>query len=477
MIADYLKAGFPAILLQTQEPHRADELMRKIPEWQICRWDCVSGVHGMAPSSFTLNEIQNPVEAVQWLSTVKDTVLIAHGLQHFLDDPVVCQSILNGILRWKSVGNCLVMVSPLPALPIQLQPFFHLIEMKLPDEEALMRLQAEIGETTNIRTNRKASRLATGLTEFQAETAFSLSLVKKGYFSSKVITEAKAQMIKKSGLLELYPSADMQNVGGMKRLKSYIQNRAQAYAPDSSLPRPKGILLVGIPGTGKSLSARAVASMLDFPLLRLDIGQLKNSLVGESERRIREATKIIDAFGNCVLFLDELVKMFGGVKGNGSSDGGTTSGMFSHFLTWMNDQNKAFIVATANNIRELPAEFLRSGRFDSIWFVDLPALEERREIIAIMNRKYGTAMPLEWAELLNGYTGSELEQIIRDSLFDGLEEARKNLIPLSRTMKEEIDALRSWAMSRARIANTPDEAPQEVRKIRSVARKPLTPAK
>ena len=426
MITDYLKAGFPAILLQTQEPHRADELMRRIPEWQICRWDCVSGVHGMAPSSFTLNEIQNPVEAVQWLST--------------------------------SVGNCLVMVSPLPALPIQLQPFFHLIEMKLPDEEALMRLQAEIGETTNIRTNRKASRLATGLTEFQAETAFSLSLVKKGYFSSKVITEAKAQMIKKSGLLELYPPADMQNVGGLKRLKSYIQNRAQAYAPDSSLPRPKGILLVGIPGTGKSLSARAVASMLDFPLLRLDIGQLKNSLVGESERRIREATKIIDAFGNC-------------------SDGGTTSGMFSHFLTWMNDQNKAFIVATANNIRELPAEFLRSGRFDSIWFVDLPALEERREIIAIMNRKYGTAMPLEWAEQLNGYTGSELEQIVRDSLFDGLEEARKNLIPLSRTMKEEIDALRSWAMSRARIANTPDAAPQEVRKIRSVARKPLTPAK
>lgn len=143
----------------------------------------------------------------------------------------------------------------------------------------------------------------------------------------------------------------------------------------------------------------------------------------------------------------------------------------------MNDQNKAFIVATANNIRELPAEFLRSGRFDSIWFVDLPALEERREIIAIMNRKYGTSMPLEWAEQMNGYTGSELEQIVRDSLFDGLEEARKNLIPLSRTMKEEIDALRSWAMSRARIANTPDEAPQEVRKIRSVARKPLTPAK
>ena len=123
MITDYLKAGFPAILLQTQEPHRADELMRKIPEWQICRWDCVSGVHGMAPSSFTLNEIP-PVEAVPWLSTVKDTVFIALGLQHFLDDPVVFQSFLNGILLWQSVGNCPGMVSPSAALPIQLHPFF-----------------------------------------------------------------------------------------------------------------------------------------------------------------------------------------------------------------------------------------------------------------------------------------------------------------------------------------------------------------
>lgn len=154
------------------------------------------------------------------------------------------------------------MVSPLPVLPIQLQPFFHLIEMKLPDEEALMRLQAEIGETTNIRTNRKASRLATGLTEFQAETAFSLSLVKKGYFSSKVITGAKAQMIKKSGLLELYPSADMQNVGGLKRLKSYIQNRAQTCSPGSSLLISGGILLVASRERANPCPL-AVAFMLD----------------------------------------------------------------------------------------------------------------------------------------------------------------------------------------------------------------------
>ena len=141
-------------------------------------------------------------------------------------------------------------------------------------------------------------------------------------------------------------------------------------------------------------------------------------------------------------------------------------GMFSHFLTWANEQKSAFLVATANNIKELPPEFMRAGRFDAIWFVDLPSRMEREEIIRIMNRKYGTSMPVEWAESLNGYTGSEIEQILRDSLFDGLETAKNSLIPHSRTMKEDIEQLRAWARSRARIANTPDEEVSEKRKIR-----------
>lgn len=255
-------------------------------------------------------------------------------------------------------------------------------------------------------------------------------------------------------------------------LKEYVVNRAKAYLPDSKLPKPKGILLVGVPGTGKSKTACAIASMLQFPLIRLDVGALKNSLVGESERRMREATKIVDAFGNCVLFLDELEKMFSGTKG-GLKDSGTTMGMFSHFLTWANEQKSAYIVATANNIRELPPEFLRAGRFDAIWFVDLPTLTERVDIIRIMNRKYGTAMPVEWADDFNGYTGSEIEQIMRDSLFDGLEFAKNSLIPLSKTMKEEIDQLRQWARSRARIANSPETRVAEVRKIRATPQKLL----
>lgn len=466
MITDLLKAGFPAVLLQTLEPHRTEDELKKISGWQIAKWDCLQGIRGLTPQTFLHEDIQNPVEAVNWLTSVKDTVLACHGLSAFVDDPLVSQSILNAIPICKGFGNCLVIIAPTPALPLQLQPFFHLVEVKLPEEEALFRLQADLGDNLNIRPNRKAARLATGLTEFQAETAYSLSLTKKGYFSSKTVTEAKGQMIKKSGLLEIYPAANIADVGGLSRLKEYVINRAQAYQANSSLPKPKGILLVGVPGTGKSKTACAIASMLQFPLIRLDIGALKNALVGESERRMREATKIIDAFGNCVLFLDELEKMFSGTKGGGFNDSGTTMGMFSHFLTWANDQKSAFIVATANNIKELPPEFMRAGRFDAIWFVDLPSRVEREEIIKIMNRKYGTSMPEAWADELNGYTGSEIEQILRDSLFDGLEAARHSLIPLSRTMKEDIDQLRQWARSRARIANTPEEESTEVRKIR-----------
>ena len=465
MITPYLKAGFPALLLQTLEPHRTEDLVAKISDWSIHRWDCLQGIRGLTDRKFSNSEVQNPVEAITWLTSVKDTVLVCHGMSAFVDDPMVTQAMLNSIPVLKALGNCIVLISPTNNLPLSLKPYVYAIDVPLPEEEALLRLQTDLGSPLNVRVNRKAARLACGLTEHEAETAYALSLVKKGYFSSKVVSDAKLQLIQKSGLLELYPPSSIDDLGGLAPLKEYVLNRAKAYQPDSKLPLPKGILLVGIPGTGKSKAATVIASILQFPLIRMDIGALKGSLVGQSEHRIREATKIIDAFGSCVLFLDEIEKMFGGSK-SGVNDGGSTLGMLSHFLTWSNDQKSAYIIATANNIKELPAEFLRAGRFDAIWFVDTPSTIERREIIKIMNQKYHTSLPLDWADTLNGYTGSELEQIARDSLYDGLENAKSALIPLSRTMKEDIDQLRNWAKSRARIANTPDEELSETRKIR-----------
>ena len=472
MIHDYLKAGFPALCVLTQEPHRAEEAL-PCEGWTFVIWDCLRGIRE-ATTQKPIDEIKDPVEALNWLNGYQDTVLICHNLHLFLDSPEVIQSIQNGITRWKATGCALVMVSPIIQLKPEVEKFFHLVDMPLPDSEELYTLQNDLGKPLNIKPNRKAARAAKGLTAFESETAFALSLIQKGYFSTRVISEAKSQMIRKSGLMEFWEPADIADVGGLNNFKAFIENRSQAFNPDNNtnLPQIKGILLVGIPGTGKSLASKATASILGWPLIRLDIGSLKNSLVGESERRMREATRLIDAFGKAVVWIDEVEKAFAGTKSSGETDAGTTAGMFGHFLTWMQEtKSSVLVMATANNISQLPPEFIRAGRFDATFFVDLPSRTERIEIINIMNRKWGSDIPISFNDRLNGYTGAEIEQLAKDSLFDGLDQAFDALVPLSRTMREDIDALRQWAKTRARLANTPDELPDEQRKIRQVYRK------
>ena len=255
--------------------------------------------------------------------------------------------------------------------------------------------------------------------------------------------------------------------------KLYIESRAKAFSPENTtLPQLRGILLVGVPGTGKSLSCKALASILGWPLIRLDIGSLKNSLVGQSEARMRDATRLIECFGRAVVWLDEVEKSFAGTRSSGETDGGTTAAMFGHFLTWMSEtKSNILIAATANNISALPPEFIRAGRFDATFFVDLPSKPERIEIINIMNRRWGSQIPETCSDRLTGYTGAEIEQLAKDSLFDGLEEAFKSLVPISRTMREDINSLREWAKTRARLANTPETEPEEQRKIRPTRKK------
>jgi len=467
MIQDYLKAGYPALCVLTQEPDRAEQCL-PCEGVQFYAWDCIRGIHPAKKPNHIQVEIRDPVEAVRWLDGRQDTVLIAHNLHLFLDIPEVAQAIQNGVTTWKATGSCLVMISPVLQMRPELEKIFTVIDLELPDEETLFHLQMELAKSVKVEPNPESVRAARGLTEFEAETAFALSLVKEGRFSSRVIAEAKAQMIRKSGLMEFWQPADINSVGGLQNLKSYIRNRARAFKPtNGNLPKPKGILLVGIPGTGKSLSCKATASILGWPLIRLDIGALKNSLVGESERRMRQATSVIDAFGEAVIFLDEVEKMFAGTQSSGQTDSGTTASMFGHFLTWLSETTTPILVmATANNIAQLPPEFLRAGRFDSIWFVDLPIGKEREQIIEIMNRRYGSEIPLEYSAKMSGYSGSEIEQLAKDSLFDGLAPAFDSLIPLSRTMKTEIDSLREWAKTRARFANTLEEEPADQRKIR-----------
>jgi hypothetical protein len=465
MIKDYLSAGYPALCLLSQEPYRTQQII-PCEGWRFMAWDCICGIRDAANNS-SVDEITDPVEAIKWLGCCTDTVLIAHNLHLFLEAPEIIQAIQNGVIKWKSTGCALCLVAPSIRFPLELEKLFHVIDIPLPGFSAMLALQHALGDCRSIDVNHSAAFGARGLTEFEAETAYSLSLVRTGKFSPEVIADAKGQMIRKSGLMQLWEPADIEDVGGLDALKSFINNRAKAYDDESTLPKPKGILLVGIPGTGKSLSCKATASLLGWPLIRLDIGSLKGSLVGESERRLREATQVINAFGNAVIWCDEIEKAFAGTKTSGETDGGTTSTMFGYFLTWLQETTAPILLmATANNISQLPPEFIRSGRFDAVFFVDLPQIKERQQIIEIVNRKWGASIPADFAERLNGYTGAEIEQLAKDSLFDGVEQAITALIPLSRVMREEINALKDWAKTRARTANTPEEV-TEHRKIRS----------
>ncbi|MEL7640006.1 MAG: AAA family ATPase [Solidesulfovibrio sp.] len=467
MINNYLQAGFPVLSLITIEYDRVEQDVPFEGHWSFFAWDCQRGIR-CAGNPKVVEEILDPVAAIHWLNTKQDTVLFAHNLHLFLDAPEVIQSIQNGTQAWKARGNCLIMVSPMVQVRPELSAIFTVVDLPLPGQETLFALQQELGSPLNVRPNRKAARMARGLTEFEAECAYALSLVQKRYFSSRVISELKSQIIRKTGLLEVWEPESMSKVGGLGQLKAYIRSRAKAFAPGNEhLPRPRGLLLVGIPGTGKTLSCKAAASILGWPLLRLDIGALKGSLVGESEKKIRQATQIIESFGECVVMLDEIEKGFAGVKSSGETDAGTTSGMFSHFLWWLQEhRSPVFVMATANDISKLPPETIRAGRFDAVFMVDLPSLRERRDIIRIMNDRYYAKIPMDFADRLDGWSGSEIEQLAKETAFTGLLDAFHGIVPLARTMREDIDTLRNWARTRARPANTPDDAPEEQRKIR-----------
>lgn len=465
-IENFLKAGYPGLYISTIEPLRVINSI-KVNGWQSSSWDCLRGIINN-DSGKIIEDIVDPLGALKWLASQNDMVLFVQNFHHFLGSVEIIQEIQNSVAIWKASGCCMVIVGPLFTLPQEIGCFFTILEFKLPSRNELLTIQKELAEFVDAEVNEDTIDAALGLTEFESETAFALSLVLKKQFCKEIVTEQKMQMIKRTGLMEFWPPIPEDQVGGLKLFKEYLNNRKIAFEPDNEkLPKPKALLLVGIPGTGKSLSCKAAASILNWPLIRLDISALKGSLVGESERKIKQATSTIDAFGKSVVWLDEIDKVFSGVKSSGHTDGGTTSAMFGHFLTWMQETiTPMLVMATANNILDLPPEFLRAGRFDALFFVDIPTANERREIIKIMNTRYSSEIPIKLSEKLDGWTGAEIEQLAKDSLFDGLKKAMQNIVPLSKTMKEEIQGLQQWALTRARKANSIDEP--ETKKIRRI---------
>ncbi|MBP9478822.1 MAG: AAA family ATPase [Sebaldella sp.] len=404
-------------------------------------------------------------------------------------------------LKTSSKPKNLIFVSPTLVLPIELQKDTTIVEFDLPTvddiKKVLLNLTKANSQNPNIQINLndeeidQLARAAQGLTINEAENAFARALVKDGIMDIndlEVITEEKQQIIKKNGVLELVNNnLNLSEVGGLSNLKKWLSKREKAWLNPSkeyNLPYPKGVLITGVPGCGKSLIAKAISASWKASLLKFDIGRTFSSLVGSSEENMREAIKTAEAVSPCILWIDEIEKGFSGL--NNSGDSGTSSRVFGNFLTWLQEkEGPVFVVATANNINQLPPELMRKGRFDEIFFVDLPTLNERKEIFTLHIKKrikseiqsedfvINDETITKLSELTEGFTGAEVEQVVIESLFEAYSESRKVkmddfvkaikfTVPLSVTQSETIKSLREWANLRAVNATPKDELSEYV---------------
>jgi len=329
---------------------------------------------------------------------------------------------------------------------------------------------------TSIEGERKDKVLdaACGLTTIEAENAFALSVVEFKSVDPVIVAREKAEAVKKNGLLELVEAREsLDSIGGLDVLKDWLLKRRNAFgrrAIEYGLPTLKGLLILGIPGTGKSLTAKATAKVFGVPLLKLDAGRIFAGLVGQSESNLRSVVQTAEAIAPCCLWIDEIEKGFAGSKSSGATDGGTSSRVFGSFISWMQEKKApVFVVATANDVSQLPPEMLRKGRFDELFFVDLPNQAEREAIWEIQITRHGRD-PKEFdtvqlAKATEGLTGSEIENVFIDALYLGFDGEREptdldiariltEFVPLSKLMAEQISGLRNWSKGRARLATS-----------------------
>lgn len=396
---------------------------------------------------------------------------------------------LREIARLPAAPRKIVLLStPLPGLPVDLRKEIPTIQLELPGVGDLDVVLKDVAKALGVRASADQALLdaARGLTVMEARLAFGKAAAALGrldHGAVPLVAQEKERIIKQSEVLEYYPTdARMTDVGGLDRLKEWLDRRGRAFgagARDFGLDAPKGVLLLGVQGCGKSLLAKAIAATWQFPLLRFDMGKVFGGIVGQSEGNIRTALQVAQALAPCVLWIDEIEKGLAGMGSSDQTDGGTTARVVGTLLTWMQEKkDPVFVVATANRIDMLPPELLRKGRFDEIFFVDLPTRAVREEILSIhLKKKRRNPKDFALADLAArsiGFSGAELEEAVREGLYDAFAEGRElhsdhiaraldKTFPLSRTMRDQIDSLRQWAKVRARLAagEPPEALPQE----------------
>lgn len=482
-ITNYVKAGYPGIYIVSSEESRVEGELKAVTEslkYRLFAWSVVDGIVDLADGS--VHNSQDPQEMLNALGEFpENSVILLRDFHQFMETPnPVLSRMLKDVMRiGKTKGRVVVIVACRLVLPPELERDFVVVEFSLPGKDELGIVLNNIAKSAKQKKpdNDLRDRLldaGCGLTSMEAENAFALSVIESGELSPAVVSREKAFAVKKNGLLEICAiSETLDDIGGLDLLKTWLVRRKDAFgrkAVEYKLPCPKGLLIIGIPGTGKSLTAKATASVFQRPLLRLDAGRLYGGLVGESENNARAVIQTVEAIAPCILWIDEIEKGFSGSRSSGVTDGGTSSRVFGTFISWMQEKTSpVFIVATANDVSQLPPEMLRKGRFDELFFVDLPNPEERSAIWKIQIQKHGrdsTRFDLtKLVEASEGFTGSEIEQAFIDALYLSFSlgeeptdktilEALESTVPLGKLMGDQINALRKWAKGRTRSATT-----------------------
>ncbi len=487
----HVRARYPLIYLVTWEEARLDEILAKLAKTHaktLMTWSITQGLRTHVEGSTGRDGgPKDPIEALAAIAKLREpTLIVLKDFHPFLSDPVVVRALRELAQQLKSTYTTVILVSPVLSVPTELEKEVCVLDVPLPTAQDLVRLLREIvrvlreGKAATVElTNESVEPLikaALGLTLTEAENAFAKAVARDHKLApddvSLVLAE-KRQVIRKGGLLEYCPADEtLANVGGMENLKLWLERRANAFGDNArafGLPAPKGLLLLGVQGCGKSLTAKAIASAWSLPLLKLDMGRIFSGLVGSSEENMRRAMRMAEGVAPAVLWVDELEKGLAGTGSAHNGDSGVSARVFGSFLTWLQEKTApVFVVATANRIDALPPELLRKGRFDEIFFIDLPGDAEREQIFAIQLARHGRdpkAFDLaELAKLAQSFSGAEIEQAVVTALHtafaDGVELAQAHVsdalsetLPLAVTMREEIDRLREWARTRTRPAS------------------------
>lgn len=483
-IQHYLDAGFPILYVHTFEEMKVDQAIaaiaksagKRVIEWQaaggMLEWsaslDAGSGAHMKSPALDS--DLEQTLVLWNDQNEMQQTLLVIKDGHPYFGNPRIISLLKESAHKVLSGADASVLlISSVLLIPPELEKYITIFDMGYLDTGEIKSIIVSFAEAYGLKLNERfleeMTRALKGLSEYEINNILALAYATDGTLSKanlQLIHEQKRQTIKKSGILEMIPLKEgFDDIGGLDNLKSWLNQKAAVFRDLDRAERfgvdiPKGVLIVGVPGCGKSLNAKAAAKLLDVPLLRLDMGRLLGKYVGESEANMRRATELAEAIAPCVLWIDELEKAFAGI-GEGGGSGEVTTRLFGHFLTWMQEkQSAAFVVATANDILKLPPELLRKGRFDEIFYVGLPSEAERKKIfeIHIAKRRKADLSGIQMNELAQktkGYSGADIEGVVKESVetvyasgkqsltTQDLIEAVRNTRSLSDIMKEPLE--------------------------------------